>query len=127
MFGSAAACRRHGLRRLAVAGDGRLSRATWILAAAQIRPAEAGLHTVDRFVAWVWPIVVIDDAAVSLHDFLAADHERLDARNGLLLNATLDALFDKGLITFEDSGEMRFSKRFDKQQISNLLPAGSQK
>jgi hypothetical protein len=34
------------------------------------------------------------------------DRERLDFANGLLLTANLDALFDAGLITFEDDGRM---------------------
>lgn len=39
--------------------------------------------------------------------------QRLDRHNGLLLSANLDALFDKGLITFGSSGEMQISKRLD--------------
>ena len=37
------------------------------------------------------------------------DAERLDVHNGLLLSALWDAAFDKGLVTFEDSGVPRFS------------------
>ncbi len=37
---------------------------------------------------------------------LSNNKERLDAHNGLLLSAHLDALFDAGLITFSPSGEM---------------------
>lgn len=33
-------------------------------------------------------------------------NERLDPDNGLMLTATLDALFDRGLISFKDNGEM---------------------
>lgn len=36
--------------------------------------------------------------------------ERLDKFNGLLLSPNLDALFDKGLITFSDSGDVLKSK-----------------
>lgn len=36
--------------------------------------------------------------------------ERLDKFNGLLLSPNLDALFDKGLISFSDSGDMLISK-----------------
>lgn len=39
------------------------------------------------------------------------NHERLDANNGLLLVATLDAAFDAGLISFEDDGTMLFSNK----------------
>lgn len=37
--------------------------------------------------------------------------ERLDPNNGLLLAAHLDALFDKGLISFDDAGKMLMSSR----------------
>lgn len=37
------------------------------------------------------------------------NQERLDGNNGLLLTATLDALFDKGLITFEETGDIKLS------------------
>lgn len=39
--------------------------------------------------------------------------QRLDSHNGLLLSANLDALFDKGLITFDSKGEMHVSRRVD--------------
>ena len=42
-----------------------------------------------------------------------SDSERLDVYNGLLLSANLDALFDRGLITFDDAGGI---------VISSLLP-----
>jgi hypothetical protein len=50
----------------------------------------------------------------------AKDCERLDGANGLLLNATLDALFDRGLISFDDEGTMLISKSLplaDKQRL----------
>ncbi len=37
------------------------------------------------------------------------DQQRLDGANGLLLTAELDALFDRGLISFDDSGGMLVS------------------
>lgn len=37
--------------------------------------------------------------------------ERLDPFNGLLLSPNLDAAFDRGLITFEDSGRIKISKQ----------------
>jgi hypothetical protein len=43
----------------------------------------------------------------------STDEERLDPDNGLPLLANLDALFDAGLIAFDDAGEML---------VSNLLP-----
>lgn len=36
----------------------------------------------------------------------SSDEERLDPDNGLLLTANLDALFDRGLITFDDDGTL---------------------
>ena len=36
----------------------------------------------------------------------ANNSERLDSNNGLILSANLDALFDVGLIGFEDDGAM---------------------
>jgi hypothetical protein len=39
--------------------------------------------------------------------------QRLDRYNGLLLSANLDALFDKGLITFDDNGQMQLSPRLE--------------
>jgi hypothetical protein len=38
-----------------------------------------------------------------------SDEERLDPANGLLLVANIDALFDSGLITFDDNGRMLVS------------------
>ena len=43
-------------------------------------------------------------------------HERLDPHNGLLLVAHIDALFDRGLITFEDRGQMLVSPRVSAEQ-----------
>ena len=37
------------------------------------------------------------------------DTERLDVHNGLLLSALWDAAFDRGLVTFNDSGRPEFS------------------
>lgn len=46
----------------------------------------------------------------------STDHERLDPCNGLPLVANLDALFDAGLISFADGGEMLVSKRLNKEE-----------
>lgn len=40
-----------------------------------------------------------------------SDAERLNVFNGLLLVANLDALFDRGLVSFEDGGSMLMSPR----------------
>lgn len=44
----------------------------------------------------------------------STDRERLDGHNGLLLTADLDALFDRGLVSFADDGEMLVSSRLAK-------------
>ncbi|WP_348765580.1 HNH endonuclease signature motif containing protein [uncultured Salinisphaera sp.] len=43
---------------------------------------------------------------------VSTNEERLDVYNGLLLTANLDAAFDAGLITFEESGAIRISRQF---------------
>lgn len=43
----------------------------------------------------------------------ATDAERLDVFNGFLLSAQLDALFDSGLITFDDEGVLQPSPRLN--------------
>jgi len=42
-------------------------------------------------------------------------HERISSDNGLLLTANLDALFDKGLITFDENGKIKISKKVTKK------------
>lgn len=44
----------------------------------------------------------------------STDPERLNGHNGLLLTADLDALFDRGLISFANDGEMLVSSRLAK-------------
>lgn len=44
----------------------------------------------------------------------STDFERLDGQNGLLLTADLDALFDRGLISFGDDGQMIVSAQVTK-------------
>lgn len=46
--------------------------------------------------------------------------QRLDRYNGLLLSANIDALFDKGLITFDDSGQMQISPRLESKHREAL-------
>jgi hypothetical protein len=43
------------------------------------------------------------------------NRERLDSFNGLLLTANLDLAFDKGLITFEESGRIKISPRLSRE------------
>jgi hypothetical protein len=46
----------------------------------------------------------------------STDRARLDVENGLLLAAHLDRLFDKGLITFSDEGDMLLSSELGRQE-----------
>lgn len=60
------------------------------------------------------------------------DEKRLDVYNGLLLSALWDAAFDKGLLSFSDSGKVIFSSRLSDEakralggedcQIAGLTP-----
>lgn len=46
--------------------------------------------------------------------------ERLDGENGLLLTPTVDHLFDKGFISFEDSGQLIVSPVADPVSLSRM-------
>lgn len=48
------------------------------------------------------------------------DEERLDVFNGFLLCANLDALFDRGLITFDGAGHVICSPRLTQEQCASL-------
>jgi predicted restriction endonuclease len=48
---------------------------------------------------------------------LSSDEERLDSNNGLPLVATLDALFDRGLIVIEEDGAISSRLSADDQEI----------
>jgi len=56
---------------------------------------------------------------------LATNQERLDYRNGLPLVATLDSLFDAGLIAFADDGVMLVSGRLPAEERERLHLHGS--
>ncbi len=49
------------------------------------------------------------------------DRERLDPANGLPLIATLDALFDAGLISFDEHGGMLVSSKLSEEERNILL------
>jgi HNH endonuclease len=52
------------------------------------------------------------------------NEERLNPENGLLLAAHIDALFDRGLVSFSDSGTMLVSKRVSERERNRFrLPA----
>lgn len=48
------------------------------------------------------------------------NRERLDPDNGVLLAASLDALFDRCLITFSKTGHLRVSASIPKRALENL-------
>jgi hypothetical protein len=48
------------------------------------------------------------------------DAERLDVFNGFLLAPDLDALFDRGLITFDNDGAMQVSSKVGVSQLESL-------
>lgn len=50
----------------------------------------------------------------------ADDAERLDAFNGFLLVANLDALFDRFLISFDDTGHLLTSTRLSPSDLPGL-------
>lgn len=53
-----------------------------------------------------------------------ADAERLNVFNGFLLCAHLDALFDRGLMTFSDAGEAQFSSQIGQDIRTELNLSG---
>ncbi len=50
----------------------------------------------------------------------ASDAERLSVYNGFLLSANLDALFDKGYISFTDEGNIMISSILNNYDLSGL-------
>ena len=48
------------------------------------------------------------------------DDERLDVENGILLSPIYDALFDKHLISFEDSGDILLSEQLSQEEVDFL-------
>jgi hypothetical protein len=50
----------------------------------------------------------------------SSHHERLDPNNGILLAAHLDALFDRGLISFSESGALLISPEIGDKNIERL-------
>jgi len=50
----------------------------------------------------------------------SSNEEKLDARNGLLLRADVDALFDRGLITFLEDGSIKVSAHLTTVQQESL-------
>lgn len=57
----------------------------------------------------------------------ATDDERLDVDNGILLSPTYDALFDKHLISFEDSGKIILSDDIEQKAFSLIGVTGNER
>lgn len=53
--------------------------------------------------------------------------ERLDVDNGILLSPKYDALFDRYLISFEDTGEIIISAKLTQQVLGDLKISGNEK
>lgn len=51
---------------------------------------------------------------------VATDTERLDVHNGLLLAVHLDALFDQGLLTFDENGQGQLSSQLQPDALAVL-------
>lgn len=51
---------------------------------------------------------------------VCTNKERLDVFNGLLLSPNMDVLFDKGLISFENSGSIRISSQLTEDAMKTL-------
>jgi 5-methylcytosine-specific restriction protein A len=57
----------------------------------------------------------------------ADDDERLDVNNGILLSPTYDALFDRRLISFENSGQIILSEKIQTDAFKRIGVTGSEK
>ena len=72
----------------------------------------------------IFEIVRKSDPSIASHIKAWADcdndSDRLNVYNGFLLSANYDALFDKGLITFDDNGLIIYSDRLIKNQIQDI-------
>lgn len=55
----------------------------------------------------------------------ATNEERLDSENGILLTPSLDALFDRGFITFKSDGKVKFSAQLKATDFECLGPIKS--
>jgi len=71
------------------------------------------------------PITGVDLKAVLIASHIVpwkdcGDDERLDPENGILLSPSVDALFDRHLVSFSDSGALLRSKRVTADHLSAL-------
>lgn len=66
--------------------------------------------------------------ASHIHPWAAADHnQRLDVNNGILLSPTYDALFDRHLITFENTGKIVLSRAIEVRAFNQIGVTGNEK
>lgn len=69
------------------------------------------------------PITGIDETKILMASHikpwaLSTNNERLDIHNGFIFSPTVDKLFDKGLITFENNKELIISPSLSEKNIS---------
>ncbi len=57
----------------------------------------------------------------------STNDERLDVNNGILLSPTYDALFDRHLITFENSGKIILSNEIEMKAYQKIGVSGTEK
>ena len=50
----------------------------------------------------------------------STNEERLNGENGLLLTPSIDHLFDRGFISFEDNGELMISDVAHKESVQRM-------
>ncbi len=58
---------------------------------------------------------------------VASDAQRLDVDNGILLSPTYDALFDRHLITFENSGKIVLSNQIEMDAYHKIGVTGKER
>lgn len=73
----------------------------------------------------ICPVTGIDETKILLASHikpwaLSSNEERLDIYNGFIFSPTIDKLFDKGLITFENNKELIISPTLSKHNIENI-------
>jgi len=85
-----------------------------------------GKFRADLFAAWgACALTGVETSALLRASHIqpwakSTNRQRLDPHNGLLLSANADALFDRGLITFDDKGRIQISPRLSKQERKRL-------
>lgn len=67
--------------------------------------------------------IVHNDLLIASHIkpyYVCKRNEAIDIDNGIILNALMDKLFDKGLITFNDAGKIIFSEKLEDSDIDKI-------